>query len=218
MALDFIKPIIGESKMITKIPEGQICQTFDPRMLQSNEALRIHNISQQPNLSCSAPAYVYIDGSHGKKFLCDIHYAYEIRLTKESYPQSTTSCEEVQKFIIDEREKVKETFAKNITTTETLGHKCCLINYFNVGNKGCEADALVKLNVIEIPTGTLNWISTYDRNNPNKDYFYCNFHFRRTYIRYINNGILFEDYFKIVDERYRMTMTIAEEAERLTYM
>lgn len=221
MALGFIKPIIGESKMITKIPEGQICQAFDPRMFQNNETLILHNVSQQPSLSCSAPAYVYIEGFHGKKFLCDIHYILETRMTKESYLGPNISWEEVQNFIIDEREKVKETFAKNITTTETLGHKCCLTNYINPGEKGCQADALVKLSVIKIPTGTLNWISTYDRNKTNQDYFYCNFHFRRTYIRYVNNGIndiLFKNHFKVVDERYRMTMTIAEESERLVYM
>lgn len=218
MALDFIQQKIGKSNMITRIPEGQICQAFDPRMFQDNETLIRHNVSEQPNLSCLVPAYVYVDGVHGKKFLCDLHYAYEIRMTKESYSESRISWEEIQKFIIDERERVKETFAKNITTTETLGHKCSLINCYNINEKGCQADALVKLNVIEIPTKTLNWIQTYNPNNPNQDYFYCNFHFRRTYMRYLNNGVILENYFKVVDERCRMEMTIAEEAERLVYM
>jgi hypothetical protein len=218
MDLGFIKLIIGENKMITKIPEGQICQAFDPRMIQTNENLKRHKAYEQPNTSCLAPAYVYVEGKHGKKFLCDSHYAYEIRLNRESYSAPNHSWKEIQQFIIDERERVKETFAKNVTTTETLGHKCCLTNYFNQGQRGCEADALVIIKIIKLPTGKLNWISTLNVNDLSQDFFYCNFHFRRTYYRYINNGIVFEDYFKIVDERYRMTMTIAEEAERLTYM
>ena len=54
--------------------------------------------------------------------------------------------------------------------------------------------------------------------NISKDIFYCNFHFRRTYARYINNGVVFEDYVKVLDERYRMTMTLGEEANSLTYI
>jgi hypothetical protein len=45
--------------------------------------------------------------------------------------------------------------------------------------------------------------------------FYCNFHFRKTYYRYYSNGIIFEDRFKIIDERYRMAISIAEESDQL---
>jgi len=204
--------------MITKIPEGQICQAFDPRMIMTEDVLIRHSATVQPNTSCVAPAYVYVEGKHGKRFLCDTHYYYELYMNRQSYSAPNHSVKEIQQFIIDETEKVKETFAKNVTSTETLGHKCCLVNYFNEGGLGCTADALVKLNPMRIPFGKVNFISTLDPDNISKDTFYCNFHFRRTYYRYINNGVVFEDYFKVLDERYRMTMTLAEEASRLTYV
>ncbi len=204
--------------MITKIPEGQICQAFDPRMIMTNEVLRIHDAKDQPNTSCVAPAYVYVEGKHGKRFLCDTHYYYELYMNRQSYSVPGHSWKEINHYIVDETERVKETFAKNIISTETLGHKCSLVNYYNKGGMDCTADALLKLNVMKIPVGKVNFISTLDFNNISKDIFYCNFHFRRTYYRYINNGVIFEDYFKVLDERYRMTMTLAEEAARLTYV
>ena len=203
--------------MITKIPEGQICQAFDPRMIMTDDALKKHGAKFQPNTSCIAPAYVYVEGKHGKRFLCDTHYYYELYMNGQTYSAPNHSVKEIHQFIIDETERVKETFAKNVTSTETLGHKCCLTNYYN-GGLGCTADALVKLNVMRIPFGKVNFISTLDPDNISKDMFYCNFHFRRTYYRYVNNGVVFEDYFKVLDERYRMTMTLAEEANRLTYL
>jgi hypothetical protein len=203
--------------MITKIPEGQICQAFDPRMIITDDLLKKHGAKVQPNTSCVAPAYVYVEGKHGKRFLCDTHYYYELYMNGQTYSAPNHSVKEIHQFIIDETEKVKETFAKNVTSIETLGHKCCLVNYYN-GGPGCMADALVKLNVVKMPVGVVNFISTLDPNNISKDTFYCNFHFRRTYYRYINNGVVFEDYFKVLDERYRMTMTLAEEARRLTYL
>jgi hypothetical protein len=203
--------------MITKIPEGQICQAFDPRMIMPDDVLKTHNAKIQPNTSCVIPAYVYVEGKHGKKFLCDTHYYYEIFMNKQCYAAPNHSVLEIGQYLIDETERVKETFAKNITSTETLGHKCCLTNYYNKGGKDCNADALLKINVMEIPFGKVNFISTLNPNDISKDLFYCNFHFRRTYARYINNGVVFEDYFKVLDERYRMTMTIGEEAGRLQY-
>jgi len=203
--------------MITSIPEGQICQAFDPRMIMSNEVLKNHNTNNQPNTSCLMPAYVYVEGKHGKRFLCDTHYYYEVYMNSES-SATNQSVEEIAQYIVDETEKVKETFAKNVTSTETIGHKCSLVNYYNKGGNDCTADALVKINVIKLPTGIVNFISTLDPKDISKDIFYCNFHFRRTYARYINNSVVFEDYFKVLDERYRMNMTLNEEAERLTYI
>jgi hypothetical protein len=204
--------------MITKIPENQICQAFDPRMHKSNEELKAHGIKEQPNTSCLAPAYVYVEGKHGKRFLCDFHYYYELRINKEGYQGSNATWREIFQYIVDETERVKETFAKNVTTTETLGHKCCLVNYFNKGGSGCTADALVKVTPTGSPIGKINFNPTYNRDNPFQSFFYCNFHYRRTYYRFFNNGVVFEDYHKIVDERYRMKMTLNEEAEKLTYM
>jgi hypothetical protein len=204
--------------MITRIPEGQICQAFDPRMLMPDAVLRSHSARLQPNTSCLALSYVYVEGKHGKRFLCDTHYYYELFINRQSYSGPNHSVLEIGQYIVNETERVKETFAKNITSTETLGHECCLTNYYNKGDIGCTADALVKINVMKIPTGVVNFISTLDPDNISKDMFYCNFHFRRTYARYINNGIVFEDYFKVLDERYRMKMTLDEEAKRLTYL
>ena len=204
--------------MITTIPDRQICQAFDPRMIMTNEVLNNHGAKYQPNTSCLAPAYIYVDGKHGKRFLCDTHYYYELFINRQSYSAPGHSWKAINNFIIDETERVKETFAKDVTSTETLGHKCCLTNYYNKGGLDCTADALVKVNVMKIPHGVINFISTLDPNNISKDLFYCNFHFRRTYYRYVNNGVVFEDYFKVLDERYRMTMTLAEEASMLTYL
>jgi hypothetical protein len=204
--------------MITKIPENQICQAFDPRMIVTSDVLKNYNASIQPNTSCVAPAYVYVEGKHGKRFLCDTHYYYELYMNGNSYSAPNHSVKEIEHFLIDETERVKETFAKNITSIETFGHKCSLVNNFNKGSTGCTADALVKINVMRLPFGKVNFISALDPDNISKDIFYCNFHFRRTYYRYVNNGVVFEDYFKVLDERYRMTTTIAEEARRLTYI
>lgn len=204
--------------MITKIPEGQICQAFDPRMIMPDDVLRDHQAKEQPNTSCLVPAYVYVEGKHGKKFLCDTHYYYELYMNGQSYSAPNHSVLEIGQYIVNETEKVKETFAKNIISTETLGHKCCLTNYYNKGGTGCTSDALVKINVMRLPVGKVNFITMLDPDDISKDHFYCNFHFRRTYARYINNGVIFEDYFKVLDERYRMTMTLDEEAKRLTYL
>ena len=203
--------------MITKIPKEQICQAFDPRMIMTDEVLESHSVKLQPNTSCVAPAYVYVEGKHGKRFLCDTHYYYELFMNRQSYSAPNHSVLEIGQYVVDETERVKQTFAKNVTSTETFGRTCCLLNYYN-GGPGCMADALVKINVVKRPSGVVNFISTLDPDNISKDLFYCNFHFRRTYYRYINNGVVFEDYVKVLDERYRMTMTLAEEANRLTYL
>lgn len=204
--------------MITSIPEGQICQAFDPRMIKPQDALRRHNTNEQPNTSCLAPAYVYVEGKHGKRFLCDTHYYYELYMNRQCYSAPNHSVKEISQYLVDETERVKETFAKNVTTTDTLGHKCSLVNYYNKGGTDCTADALVKVNPTKPIFGKINFNSTYDQYKESQDIFYCNFHYRRTYYRFLSNGVVYEDYHEIVDERYRMTMTLAEEAARLTYV
>ena len=139
-------------------------------------------------------------------------------MNRQSYSAPNHSVLEIGQYVVDETERVKETFAKNITDTVTLGHKCWLTNYYNKSASDCTDDALVKINVIKLPTGVINFISTLDPDNISEDLFYCNFHFRRTSARYKNNGVVFEDYVKVLDERYRMTMTLDEEASKLTYL
>jgi hypothetical protein len=203
--------------MITKIPEGQICQAFDPKMNLHTSILKSQRVSENANTSCLAPAYVYIEGTHGKKFLCDYHYHYEVYMTSQGYSDPSSSWKDIQKFIIDERERVKETFAKNVTTTETVGQKCSLVNSYNI-TTGCVADAFVKVNPIKLVVGKINFTAIKDLSNISNSIFYCNFHFRREYFRYYNNGVVYEDFHNVLDERYRMNITIAEEATNLKYV
>lgn len=196
---------------------NEICQSFDVKMHLPKEILEAGGVTQNCNLSCVAPAFVYVDGIHGKKFLCDYHYYYEIYMTRSGYSEPNVSWKNIQNFIIDETERVKETFAKNVTTTETIGHKCSLINTYTPGHN-CTADALVKVTPTGIVPGKINFTAIKDRNNISESIFYCNFHFRRTYYRYYSNGTIYEDYHQILDERSRMTMTLAEEFSRLTYV
>lgn len=200
--------------MITNIPKGQVCQQFDAKMHLPSSILESQKVIENATVSCAAPAFVYIEGTHGKKFLCDYHYYYEAHMVKSGYLKPG---ENIQEFIIDETEKVKETFAKNVKTTETLGHKCSLINSYNT-TMGCVADAFVKVNPTKLVVNKINWTAIKDRDNISDSLFYCNFHFRREYYRYYSNGVVYEDFHKIVDERSRMTFTLAEEALRLQYI
>ena len=196
--------------MITKIPENQICQSFDPKMILPQSILDKEN-AQQPSVSCIAPAYVYIEGIHGNKFLCDYHYYYEGFMTYPEKEVTSESWKEIQHYIIDERERVKDTFAKNVTTTETLGHKCSVFGSSNKNFK-CVSDAFVKVNPTGRAPNRINFTVIEDWANLSKDIFYCNFHFRKIYYRSYNAGIIYEDFHKIVDERSRMNQTIAEQA------
>lgn len=203
--------------MITSIPEGQVCQAFDPKMHFHPDVLESHGAKENANTSCLCPAFVYIEGIHGNKFLCDYHYHYEIYITKQGYSKQDNIWKDIQQFIIDERERVKDTFAKNVTTTETFGHKCSLMNSFNQRH-GCTSEAYVKVNPISMVPGKINFTVFKDTDNISQDIFYCNFHFRREYYRYYNNGIVYEDFHKVLDERSRMKITIAEEAASLNYV
>jgi hypothetical protein len=203
--------------MITKIPEQQKCQAFDPKMNFHPSVLEAHKATENANVSCAVQAFVYIEGSHGNKFLCDYHYHYELYMSRQGYSHPDSPWQDIAKYVIDERERVKETFAKNVTTTETLGHKCSLINSYNP-KFGCTADALVKVIPIKMVEGKINFTTVKNINNILQEIFYCNFHFRRESNRYYNNGVIYENFHKVIDERYRMNFTIADEASRLTYV
>lgn len=200
--------------MIKKIPEGQICQTFDPMMFLPEKTLNIIGATQNANPSCVAPAYVYIEGTHGKKFLCDYHYYYEMNMTRtQGNPEIGAKWGSIQEFFIDERERVKETFAKDIATTETLGQQCSIFGTHKPGLI-CTAEAFVKVTPTKFLEGRINF-TKFDDINKNIPIFYCNFHFRKNYYRYYSNQVIYEDIHEIVDERYRMTQTIADESESL---
>jgi hypothetical protein len=211
------KKLLGKGKMITKIPEEQKCQAFDPKMNFPPSVLEMHGATENANVSCVTTAFVYIEGSHGNKFLCDYHYHYELYMSRQGYSHPENPWQSIVQYVVDERERVKDTFAKNVTTTDTLGHKCSLINSYD-RRYGCTADALVKVIPIKMVEGKINFTTVKDMNNMSDGVFYCNFHFRRESNRYYNNGVVYEDFHKVIDERYRMKMTLAEEAEKLTYV
>jgi hypothetical protein len=152
--------------MITKIPENQTCQAFDAMMIMPEKTAHITKFLKRPSTSCVAPAYVYIEGTHGNKFLCDYHYHYEKFNGNYIDYDKNGLIDKRETVLIDERERVKETFVKAT-----------------------------------------------DKNG-NSDFF-CNFHFRKTYYRYSSNGSNYEDFYDILDERYRMTDTIVEESLNL---
>jgi hypothetical protein len=197
--------------MITTIPEGQICEAFDPMMFLPEKTLNIIGITQNANPGCVAPAFVYIEGTHGKKFLCDFHYYYEVNMTRDSsYRSSADSWKDIQKYIVDEREKVKETFAKNVTTSVTVGQKCALFNAEKPGIS-CNAEAVVHSTTKESLKYRQNFDSLEDFVK-NHGFFFCNFHFRKNYYRFYSNGVRYEDVYEVLDERYRLKLTIAEES------
>lgn len=183
--------------MITKIPEGQVCQAFDPMMFLPEKTIHIIEGDRNANTSCVAPAYVYIEGTHGKKFLCDFHYYYEVNMTRDSgYVPRRESWQDIQEYIVDEREKVKETFAKDVATNKTLGRLC----HVGAGTSlPCNAEAFL-------------FVRKKEQRFNNSGAFYCNYHFRKNYYRFYSNGVVYEDIYEVVDERYRMTVSIAEES------
>lgn len=169
---------------MTSIPEDQQCQAFDPIMILQEKTYRIIENHMTANTSCFAPASVFIDGIHGTRYLCDYHYQYEKDITMNRTPRLWPS---IANKVIDERDKIKETFSKNTTTNETLNNYCW-----------CKKQAFVK--IINKEIGSIS--------------FFCNFHFRKFYYRNYSNYVIFEDIYQILDERYKMTMSVIEEAEQ----
>jgi hypothetical protein len=99
------------------ISEDQICQSFDPMMI-----LKEKNITYAKNMntSCLAPAYVYLEGSRGKRFLCDFHYAYEKNITINSRPNEWKN---IALIFSEKLELIKDTFDKTIKE-KTIFQKC----------------------------------------------------------------------------------------------
>jgi hypothetical protein len=183
-------------------------------MFLPEKTLNIIGVTQNANPSCIAPAFVYIEGTHGNKFLCDYHYYYEMNMTRTRGDSSVGSpWESIQTFILDERERVKETFQKDVFTTITLGHKCSVYSTHKPSLR-CTADAFIHVTPKQKVDGKINF--TYTKTLNEKDgAFYCNFHFRKNYYRYYSNGVVYEDVHDIVDERSRMSQTIAQESSSL---
>lgn len=200
------------------IPENQLCQVFDPMMYLPEKTLHIIDDPSKANTSCVAPAFVYLEGSRGKRFLCDYHYFYEKNMTESSTPNL---WKDIEKKIIDQRELIKQTFCKITNTKETAGKKCSMTvtgkhgpsEIYQLG-LSCNSDAFIKTTPKYNSFKKYNdLILFYDKTKSN---YYCNFHFRKYYYRYYSNGIVYEDMFDIVDERYRMDISIAQESENLS--
>jgi hypothetical protein len=200
------------------IPQGQLCQAFDPMMYLPEKTLHIIEDTSKANTSCVAPAFIYLEGSRGKRFLCDYHYCYEKNMTTSSTPHL---WKDIENIILDKRELIKDTFCKNTKTIETYGIKCSMTVSGNHGPSkiyqlglSCSSDAFVKVTPKFYSFKKYNEsILFYDKN---KSTYYCNFHFRKYYYRYHSNGVIYEDIFDIVDERYRMTISIDEESKLLS--
>jgi hypothetical protein len=173
--------------MINTIPDRQMCQSFDPMMILPEKTNYIINDPMKANTSCVAPASVYLEGIHGKRFLCDYHYHYEKDITMVRTPELWDS---IASFVIDERESIRNTFPQieGNGISDTFG-KCW-----------CGYDSLVKAT----------------RHDDGSVTYFCNFHYRKLFFRYLSNGRQMVDDYSIIDERIKLKLSIAEEAEQLT--
>lgn len=181
--------------MINKIPDGQKCQAFFPFMIFPSKTSEMPINASKANTSCLAPAYIYLEGTRGKRFLCDFHYFHEKKITIERTPELWDGISQI---LIDNTELIKETFAKPDGNQQIGNNVKCL----------CGANAYVKV--------------SYKENNffPNRGLkhsyiFMCNFHYRKIYYRYVTHGLKLEDFADIRDERHRMPISISQEAEEL---
>ena len=173
--------------MVRSISANQLCQAFDPMMIIPEKTNYIIEDPMKANTSCVAPASVYIDGSRGKRFLCDYHYHYEKDMTIARTPELWNDIAEV---LIDERELIRESFPEVVegSISDTFG------------NCWCGYPSLVKA----------------IRHDNGHSSFFCNFHYRKLFFRYLSNGRQMGDDYSIIDERVKLKLSIAEEAEQLT--
>lgn len=113
----------------------QTCQAFDPMMLLENKAEQMQPGLKRLKTSCVAPAYAYIEGAHGKKYLCDFHYIYE---------KSTLTEPEIQKVFaleIENFQLITETFPKELPDNNMPDANCWCNEkayVFQVGRKDNE--------------------------------------------------------------------------------
>ena len=173
--------------MTRSIPEDQICQSFDPMMILPEKTDYIIKNPLKANTSCVAPASVYISGSRGQRFLCDYHFHYEKDITTIRTPDA---WKDIARFVIDERELIRETFPDIIGESVLDTFSKCWCGY----------DSLVCAT----------------RHDNGHKTFFCNFHYRKLFYRYLSNGRQMTEDYDILDERIMMKLSIIEEAERLT--
>lgn len=166
---------------IVSIPVGQLCQAFDPMIILPEKTINICE-PMKANTSCICQAYVYAEGIHGNRFLCDYHYYYEYNINEMRTPHLLP---QIFEYIVDEREKVKETFPLGTETVKELG-PCW-----------CGADSYVEVN----SSGEIQY--------------FCNFHFRKLYYRYLLHGQDLYDNRQIHDQRFLIKHTIEEDSRRV---
>lgn len=173
--------------MILSIPDGQLCEAFDPMMILPEKTNYIINDPLKASTSCVAPAFVYLEGSRGKRFLCDYHYHYEKDITLARTPKL---WEGVCQKIIDNRNLISNTFPTNyIDGIENIMKKCW-----------CGTDSFVMAT----------------RHDNGDSTFFCNFHYRKLFYRYLSNGRQITDDYDILDGRINMKISVVEEVEKLT--
>ena len=173
--------------MIRSISEDQLCQAFDPIMILPEKTNYIIDDPMKANTSCAAPASVYIEGSRGKRFLCDYHYYYEKDITTTRTPDQWP---EIAKIVVDERELIRESFPQ--LSGESISD--------SFGRCWCGYKSLVMAT----------------RHDNGHHSFFCNFHYRKFFFRYLSNGRHLSDDYSIVDERIKLKLSVSEEAEQLT--
>lgn len=173
--------------MVISIPENQLCQVFDPMMILPEKTAGIISDPMNASTSCVAPASVYLEGTRGKRFLCDFHYEYERSITVDRTP---FLWPDITQILVDERENIRSTFEDHNNPRTVFG------------NCWCDAEAFVKI----IPI-----------SDEEDESLFCNFHFRKFYYRHLSNqSEMLKKYFDIIDDRKFMSMSIKEEAEQLT--
>lgn len=181
--------------MINEIPKNQLCQAFFPFMIYPSKIAEMPISASKANTSCLAPAFVYLEGSRGKRFLCDFHYFHEKKITIGRTPELWS---DIARVFISNLESIKETFAgSDGVQIIPDGTKCI-----------CGSNAYVKVsykNNSFFPDRDVKWSYV----------FMCNFHYRKIYYRYVTHGLRLEDFAEIRDERSRMEVSIVQEAEEL---
>ena len=185
MGLDFIA---RKNNMILS-PFKETCQAFDPMMILESKTSGIITNPGLANTSCKAPAYIYLEGARGKRFLCDFHFFYEKDITLS---RTNKQWQDIEKIFIDKLEEIKTTFPESTGAS---------IENF----EGCwckSKQSYVKL--------------IYKKNKSVS--FLCNFHYRKLFYRYLSNDRFVEEDYDIIDERSQMKISIREEAEQLTIL
>lgn len=174
--------------MITEIPSGQLCQAFDPIMIFPEKTKYIIDDHMKANTSCVAPAYIYVEGSRGKRFLCDYHYFFEKDTVRWRTPEQWPL---IEGYVVDNIESIKNTFAELLTNRVVDGILCWC-------NKQSYVLCIHKKSKHEM--------------------FFCNFHYRKAYYRHLSNKVDFLSLFDVIDERKKIKISLHQEANDLKYI